>query len=48
MLSYTVSLHHRVIYSLGDTHGRGREQISFVEDIRALNAKNTDEDIVFI
>ena len=48
MLSYTVSLHHRVIYSLGDTHGRGREQISFVEDIRALNAKNTDEDIAFI
>lgn len=48
MLSYTVSLPHRVIYSLGDTHGRGREQLSFIEDIRSSYAKNAEENAAFV
>ena len=46
MLSYTATVSRRVIYSLGDTHGRGRDQLSFIEKIR--DSRPAGEDYAFV
>lgn len=48
MLSYTAQLNQRIIYSLGDTHGRGYEQLEFINKIRKNNNELDKNSVAFV
>jgi len=48
MLKYTQSLHHSVVYSLGDVHGQGGRMVNFIKRLQDMSATKDQKQAAYV